>query len=230
MVNVDRSLSMLKTRLAPLRHRPDVVTAVAAIAVVAGLSVPAATNPTAVAERAQSAAVAAAKHSAPTSKVTAPTAKQMHPRGIHGAQQRFTPTKAQLKNAKAIVDAGKSMHLPPRAWVIAIGTALQESTLNNFGNLGASNDHDSLGLFQQRPSAGWGSPRQLQNPTYASKAFYKSLVNVPGWNKLPLTAAAQKVQVSAYPNHYAKWEAQAGDLVLAFHGKGPYAKLARSIK
>jgi len=163
-------------------------------------------------------------------KVAAPTAKQLHPRGVPGGQQSFKPTKAQLKNAKAIVETGKKMGLPPRAWVIAVATSMQESTLNNFGNLGANNDHDSLGLFQQRPSSGWGTPKQIQNPNYASKAFYQGLVNVPNWNKLPLTAAAQSVQVSAYPNHYAKWERHAGDVVESFYGAGPHAKLAAGLK
>jgi len=163
-------------------------------------------------------------------KPAAPTAKQLHPRGVPGGRQSFKPTKAQLKNAKAIVETGKKMGLPPRAWVIAVATAMQESTLNNFGNLGANNDHDSLGLFQQRPSSGWGTPKQVQNPNYASKAFYQGLVNVPNWNKLPLTDAAQSVQVSAYPNHYAKWERHAGDVVESLYGAGPYAKLAAGLK
>ena len=75
------------------------------------------------------------------------------------------------------------------------------------------NDHDSLGLFQQRPSSGWGTPEQLQDPTYSSTAFYKGLVEVAGWDELPLTQAAQKVQVSAYPDHYAKHETQAGEII-----------------
>ncbi len=163
-------------------------------------------------------------------KVTAPSMKQMHPRGIPGGQKSFTPTKAQLKNAKAIVDAGKKMGLPPRAWVIAVATSMQESHLNNYGNLGANNDHDSLGLFQQRPSSGWGTPKQIHNPTYSATAFYKGLRSVSNWNKMPLTRAAQSVQVSAFPNHYAKWEKHAGNVVLAVHGSGPYAKLAAGLK
>jgi hypothetical protein len=160
-------------------------------------------------------------------KAAAPSSRQMHPRKIHAAQQKFKPSAEQMRNARAIVETGKKMGLPPRAWVIAVATALQESTLNNFGHLGDRNDHDSLGLFQQRPSAGWGAPKQLQNPTYASAQFYKALVQVSGWDQQQLTAAAQKVQVSAFPNHYAKWEVQAGYLVSAMHGEGPYAKLAK---
>ena len=156
----------------------------------------------------------------------APSARQMHPRGIGGGQQTFKPTAEQMRNARAIVETGKKLGLPPRAWVIAVATSLQESTLRNIGNLGANNDHDSLGLFQQRPSSGWGSPKQIVNPTYASTQFYQGLVGVPGWNKLPLTAAAQNVQVSAYPDHYAKWEKQAGTIISGLHGAGPYAKIA----
>ena len=162
--------------------------------------------------------------------VKAPTAKQLHPRKITEPQTRFKPTAEQIRNAKAIVKAGQQMKLPPRAYVIAVATACQESTLKNLGHLGASNDHDSQGLFQQRPSSGWGSPKQITNPNYASKAFYSALVKVPGWSKLPLTQAAQEVQVSAYPNHYAKWEKLAGDLVLSTYGVGPYAKQAAAVR
>ena len=163
-------------------------------------------------------------------KPAAPAKKDLHPRPIPGGQQRFKPSKEQLRNAKAIVDTGKKLKLPPRAWVIAVATATQESTLRNLGHLGARNDHDSQGLFQQRPSSGWGSPKQITDPEYASTAFYKALMRVDGWEKMPLTRAAQKVQVSAYPNHYAKWERFAGDIVLGLHGEGPYAEAAADLK
>jgi hypothetical protein len=156
----------------------------------------------------------------------APSVEQLHPVGISGEQKRFTPDGEQVANAKAIVDAGKAMGLPPRAWTIAVATSLQESNLHNIGHLGARNDHDSQGLFQQRPSSGWGTPEQITDPTHAATAFYQNLVEVPGWQSLPLTKAAQKVQVSAYPDHYAKHEAQAGDIINAIHGTGPYADLA----
>ena len=159
-----------------------------------------------------------------------PSEEELHPLPITAEQQTFTPTKEQLRNAKAIVDAGKEMGLPPRAWTIAVATSLQESNLRNLGHLGAANDHDSLGLFQQRPSTGWGTPEQIQDPNYSAKAFYRGLVEVPNWESLPLTVAAQKVQVSAYPNHYAKHEKQAGDIVEALHGTGPYADLAADVR
>jgi hypothetical protein len=115
------------------------------------------------------------------------------------------------------------MHLPPRAAVIAVATSMQETKLTNYGNLGETNDHDSLGLFQQRPSSGWGTPDQLQDPNYAATAFLKSLTQVPNWDKIPLTDAAQAVQVSAFGDRYAQWEKQASDLVLSNYHAGPYA-------
>jgi hypothetical protein len=162
---------------------------------------------------------------APTA-ASAPSAAELHPLGITAEQKRFTPDAEQLANAKAIVDAAKAMNLPPRAYTIGVATSLQESNLYNIGHLGERNDHDSQGLFQQRPSSGWGTPEQITNPTYAATKFYEGLVEVDGWQELPLTKAAQKVQVSAYPGHYAKHEAQAGDLINAIHGAGPYAQLA----
>lgn len=159
----------------------------------------------------------------------APAGNVMHPVAVSAAQQQFTPSAEQLRNAKAIVETGKAMGLSPRAWVIAIATSLQESQLKNLGHLGANNDHDSLGLFQQRPASGWGTPAQIQDPTYAATAFYKGLVQVPGWDRIALTDAAQKVQVSAYPDHYAKHEVQAGDIVRALYGEGPYAAVAQNL-
>jgi hypothetical protein len=156
-------------------------------------------------------------------KPSAPSDGQLHPTGVPGGQQTYTPSAEQVANAHAIVAAGKKMGLPPRAYVVAVATALQESNLHNLGNLGSSNDHDSLGLFQQRPSSGWGSPSQLQDPTYASTAFYKALTQVSGWSGMPVTDAAQAVQVSAFPDNYAKWEKLAGDLVQGDYGVGPYA-------
>jgi len=159
-----------------------------------------------------------------------PTDDQLHPLVVTAAQQTFTPSAAQLSNARAIVDAGKALGLPPRAWVIAVATSLQESNLLNLGDLGSANDHDSLGLFQQRPSSGWGTAAQVQDPTYAATAFYQALVNVPGWDTLPLSAAAQTVQVSAFPSAYAKHEMQAGYIIDAFYGVGPYAALAAGLQ
>ena len=86
---------------------------------------------------------------------------------------------------------------------------MQESKLYNLGHLGANNDHDSLGLFQQRPSMGWGSEAQVTDPVYSATAFYSALQRVPGWESMAVTVAAQSVQRSAYPDAYAKWETDA---------------------
>ncbi|WNM36950.1 hypothetical protein RMN56_17275 [Micromonospora halotolerans] len=132
---------------------------------------------------------------------------------VQGAQSHIDLNDEQLANAKAIIAATKKAGLPERAAVISIATSLQESKLENLGHLGDANDHDSLGLFQQRPSSGWGTPEQITNPEYATLAFEKGLKQVDGWDKMPLTEAAQTVQVSAYPDAYAQWEQQATDVV-----------------
>jgi biotin carboxyl carrier protein len=119
----------------------------------------------------------------------------------------------QIRNAAIIIRAGQDLGVPPRGWVIAVATAMQESSLVNHGFLGAANDHDSLGLFQQRPSQGWGTPEQIMDPVYSSKKFYSKLLQVPNWLGLPLTVAAQWVQGSAYPNAYAKHEPMASTIV-----------------
>jgi hypothetical protein len=153
---------------------------------------------------------APAKH-APAVKV--PSTKALLPHAAHGPQASFKPTAAQKRNAAAIVKAAKDMKLPPRAMVMAVACSLQESSLHNYGNLGNRNDHDSLGLFQQRPSSGWGSPAQVTNPHHAAQSFLKRLVKIHNWQHMPLTLAVQKVQVSAFPQAYAKWEKFAASLV-----------------
>jgi hypothetical protein len=101
---------------------------------------------------------------------------------------------------------------------------MQESELRNlasrvlpesfrYKNEGSGSDHDSVGLFQQRPSTGWGSVRNIMNPTYAATQFYKGLAQVRGWQGMTVASAAQAVQVSAYPYAYAKHEARARDIV-----------------
>ncbi|MDZ5494647.1 hypothetical protein, partial [Micromonospora sicca] len=86
------------------------------------------------------------------------------PHGVQGAQSKITLNDEQTANAKAIIAATKKAGLPERAAVISIATSLQESKLENLGHLGDRNDHDSLGLFQQRPSSGWGTPEQITDP------------------------------------------------------------------
>jgi hypothetical protein len=106
---------------------------------------------------------------------------------------------------------------------------MQESQLYNLGHLGAKNDHDSLGLFQQRPSMGWGSAAQVTDPIYSATAFYLALQRVSGWESMKVTVAAQRVQRSAYPNAYAQWEADATSLsqeILCNEAAGPLAQSA----
>ncbi|PSK61270.1 Murein DD-endopeptidase MepH [Micromonospora sp. MH33] len=126
-------------------------------------------------------------------------------------------TGEQVTNAAVIVSAGVELTVPPRGWVVALATAMQESTLRNL----PGGDRDSVGLFQQRPSQGWGTPAQLQDPRYAAGRFYRALLAVDGWQAMPLTDAAQAVQRSAYPGAYAKWEDDAIALVRVLTGGTP---------
>jgi hypothetical protein len=138
------------------------------------------------------------------------------PHGTQGSQSHIDLNNEQVGNAKAIIKATKKAGMDERAAVIAIGTSLQESKLENLGHLGDANDHDSLGLFQQRPTSGWGTPEQITDPEYSTMAYLKGLKQVDGWQDMPLTQAAQTVQVSAYPDAYAQWETQAADLVAQY--------------
>ncbi|HLU33695.1 MAG TPA: M23 family metallopeptidase [Natronosporangium sp.] len=124
----------------------------------------------------------------------------------------------QLANGVLVVEVGMDLETPPRAWVIAVATAMQESGLRNLPHLGEKNDHDSLGLFQQRPSQGWGTPEQIMDPVYAATVFYERLLEVEGWEQMPLTVAAQAVQRSAFPDAYARHEPLAVALVNSVTG------------
>lgn len=119
--------------------------------------------------------------------------------------------KTQRRNAKTIVQVGVALDIPQRGLVVALAAAMQESKLYNLGNL-ATNDHDSLGLFQQRPSMGWGSEAQVTDPVYSATAFYLSLKRIPGWKSMAISFAAQSVQRSAHPDAYAQWEDDASAL------------------
>ncbi len=123
----------------------------------------------------------------------------------------------QLQHASTINAVGMSRGLPQRARIIALATALQESGLRNL----PSGDRDSVGLFQQRPSQGWGQRSKLIDPVYASGKFYDALVAVDGWQTMSLSKAAQSVQYSAFPDAYAKWEDEATTLAIALGGAGP---------
>ncbi|MEU4693756.1 hypothetical protein [Actinoplanes sp. NPDC023714] len=124
----------------------------------------------------------------------------------------------QVSIAQTIIAVGAAKKVSPRGWSIALAVAMQESGLRNLPHLGSRNDHDSIGVFQQRPSQGWGTTEQLSQPTYQAERFYEELLEVPGWDTLPLTQAAQAVQISAFPDAYAKWEAEATRLVDALSG------------
>jgi NlpC/P60 family protein len=120
----------------------------------------------------------------------------------------------QRRNAALIISVAKGMGLPPRAWLVGLATAMQESALRNvhYG------DRDSLGLFQQRPSQGWGSPAEVTDPVYATTTFFQRLVKIPGWDRMPITMAAQAVQRSAFPSAYARWEGLAAALIGTLSG------------
>ena len=116
-----------------------------------------------------------------------------------------TLTKEQVQNARTIAAVAQERGLPERAVVIALATAQQESRLRNLDY----GDRDSLGLFQQRPSQGWGTEAQVQDPVYAAGKFYDGLVEVPGWETGRLTEIAQSVQRSGFPEAYEQWSEMA---------------------
>src|SRR5439155_17055233 len=117
----------------------------------------------------------------------------------------------QVGQAATIVTVGAQRGVPPRGWVIALATAMQESGLRNL----PGGPDDSIEPFQQRPSQGWGTPAQLADPAYAAGRFFEALLKVPGWQTMAVTDAAQAVQKSAYPDAYADDEPDATVLVSA---------------
>ena len=134
---------------------------------------------------------------------------------LPGSSVTLTPE--QAASAATIADVGRSRGLPERAVVIALATAQQESRLRNLDH----GDRDSLGLFQQRPSQGWGTEAQIQDPVYAAGIFYDRLVQVPGWDSGRLTDVAQTVQRSGFPEAYQQWEPMATELAAALAVSGP---------
>jgi len=122
----------------------------------------------------------------------------------------------QRGNAATIVSVGRSLGVSDHGIVVALAAAMQESSLRNLSH----GDRDSVGLFQQRPSQGWGSAAALQDPATATKLFFtgnpgktRGLLDVAGWSSMNVTTAAQAVQVSAYPKAYAQWESTAKSLL-----------------
>lgn len=124
-------------------------------------------------------------------------------------------TAEQADNAALISAVALSRGLPRHAVVVALATAYQESDLRNL-DIG---DRDSLGLFQQRPSQGWGTEAEVMDRHFATGAFYDALVRVASWDTIPVTEAAQAVQRSAYPGAYADHEADAELWAIAFYGE-----------
>ncbi|WFR83198.1 hypothetical protein [Arthrobacter sp. Y-9] len=134
--------------------------------------------------------------------------------------QKFQLTPEQSVYASLISAVGVSRELPPRASSIAIATAIQESNLRNL-NYGDAAGPDSRGLFQQRPSQGWGTEAQIMDPYYSTATFYKALVKVPNYQSIPLTEAAQTVQRSAFPEAYADHESEGRAFASALTGQSP---------
>jgi hypothetical protein len=131
--------------------------------------------------------------------------------------QTYTLSPEQTSHATTIAAVGKRMGMPDHAVSIALAAALQESKLQNL----QYGDRDSLGLFQQRPSQGWGSESEVLTPHYAAGAFYRRLARIRGWESLPVTTAAQRVQQSGAPLAYAQWEHEARAIAQAATGEIP---------
>lgn len=139
-------------------------------------------------------------------------------RPVAGLDQR------QMDNAARIVKQGRAQGMSDRALVVAIATALQESDLYNIASSavpsslqlpheGVSTDHDSVGLFQQRASQGWGTVAELMSPAHSAMLFFNALNRVQGWERMSVTAAAQAVQHSAFPGAYQKHTGRAEQVV-----------------
>lgn len=139
---------------------------------------------------------------------------------IYPGQKLVIPTASvagldaeQIDNARLIIRIGREMGVPDRGIAIALGTAMQESWIRNLD----WGDRDSLGLFQQRPSTGWGTAEQVRDRARSIRTFFggsgdpngdstRGLLDIPGWQDMSYADAAQAVQISAYPERYARWE------------------------
>lgn len=123
----------------------------------------------------------------------------------------------QTRNATIIVGVATQRGLVPRASTIALATAYQESGIRNLDH----GDRDSLGLFQQRPSQGWGTPEEIMDPYYSAGAFYDVLVTIPDWETGNINDVAQAVQRSGYPDAYARHVENARRMASALTGETP---------
>lgn len=126
-----------------------------------------------------------------------------------GAEAAARLTEEQRGNVAMIISIGRGRELPPLAWQVAIQAGMTESGLRSL-NYG---DRDSLGIFQMRPSMGWGTPAQVTDPTYAINKFYDVLLKVPNWESQRPGESAQDVERSAFPERYHRWEPMAAHLL-----------------
>jgi hypothetical protein len=142
---------------------------------------------------------------------------------VYAADHTVRLDPEQAGHAATIAAVAVRRDLPERAVAVALATALQESKLRNLPD----GDRDSVGLFQQRPSQGWGTPAQLQDTRYAARQFYRHLEGVDGWAGMPIAVAAQAVQRSAEGRAYEKWATDATALARAFTGRATGAVTCR---
>jgi hypothetical protein len=134
----------------------------------------------------------------------------------------------QEANAVTIIETGQEMGFDEQGWAVALATAMQEAKLYNaaseavpesleYSDSGVTySDHDSVGIFQQRPSMGWGSVEELMDVSTSAGKFYGALKDIGGWEDMSIASAAQAVQVSAFPDAYAQWEGLAWDIIDAY--------------
>lgn len=139
--------------------------------------------------------------------------------GASAGSSDFTLSPEQTDSAATIAAVGQRLGMPNHAVTVALATAMQESNLANL----SAGDRDSAGLFQQRPSQGWGTYAQVTDPVHASVEFYDHLRALSDWQQLSVTEAAQQVQHSAAPDAYAVWEPEARALAVAFTGEATAA-------
>lgn len=134
---------------------------------------------------------------------------------IGGVNSQYTLSLDQAQNAAIIAAVAYKDRLPDHAVTVALAAALQETKLRNL----PYGDRDSVGLFQQRPSQGWGTQAQLLDPSYAASAFYRRLGQISGWQTMPVAQAAQAVQLSAAGSAYAVWQDEARALAVVLTGE-----------
>jgi hypothetical protein len=137
----------------------------------------------------------------------------------HAGGHSVSLTLEQAENVSLMAAISVQRGMPARAASIAIATSAQESKLYNVEH----GDRDSLGLFQQRPSQGWGTAQQILNPYYSINSFYDALAKIDGYESMRITEAAQLVQRSAFPEAYAEHEADARTLASALTGNSARA-------